>query len=662
VSAIVVSWAIRPNSSDHDDRDPIKPIKPYEPVKANAADLLTRGDNALRQQRYVEALAYYKDFQAAGATQTADLTYRLGLSSEAVGHLDEALASYRQAVATSHAPGLTLACHLGMARCLLRQNRPAEARQVIYPFLFDERRHAGLSQAPAADAWHLVGLSLAAENIRNSAKPRNDDPVTFTSIPLELRIHLDDLVGDAATAKAGAVTIPVPIVVQKRTKAEPALVVSAERRDLPPVELLTQLASDGGFKVEFTDAARKAAADRALVLHLHNWDLEDVLEHAAEYLDLTCAWDGDSVRFLARAEADAKTQQAMRHGLVHRTLQMALAAEAHHPYGAAALLELGNNKLAQNRRQEATTWYSRLIRDVSYSPHVASAHFNLAGIHLLGGDTPQARKALFRVIDQMPGHEMALRASIQIGLLYLHEDDARQAIVYLRRAQALAEKSPYHPVAVLALTAAYLQNGEIDTARQILAKNRLILQPDPFLSTAVFLDRYSQFRIARASKDANSTATVNALIEILWRNRDDTVLGGYGQWLIAEAYRDLEFWDQAEGVLRLAQVGASGSLKICVENSLGDTLIRTSKRAEAAELFTRYAEMETPYRPRARFQLARIDVEEKRFKEAAERCRTLWKERTFADQTALLHLWGAALEGCGELTKAARCYAGKAPD
>ena len=664
VVALLVSWAVRPGPADPDDPDPANSRKAFEPVKPNAADMLERGDNAMRQQRHAEALAYYKDFLAAGATQTADLTYRLALSSELVGHLDDAFASYRLALATARSPGLTMACHVGMARCLLRQNRPVEARRLLYPFMFDERRHTGLSNALPTDACYLIGLSLAAENaLLSPARLRHDAPVSFASVPLEVRIHFDDLAAETPNTKPAAVTIPVPLVVQKRTKSEPALVLSAERTDLPPLELLTKLATEGGLKAEFTDAAKKTLADRSLALHLHNWTLQDVLEHAADYLDLTCETGADQVRFAAKTEAADKLQRSTRQDMLHRTLQMALAAEAHHPYAAPALLEMGNNQALQNRRHEATNWYSRLIREVTYSPHVASAQFNLAGIHLLSGDVPQARKAYFRVIDQVPGHELALRATIQIGQLYLHEDDARQAIVHLRRAQTLAERSPYHPIGVLALTAAYLQIGDLEGTRQTLAKNRLAVQREPYLATAVFLDRYLQVRAARAGKDANAShKSVNELIEILWHNRDDTVLGEYGQWLIAEAYRELGFWEQAERVLRLAHVGVSGPLKVSVEYSLADTLMKVNKRTEAVEIFTRHAEMESPYRARAHFQLAKVDVEEKRFQAAVDKCRNLWKDRSIPDQSALLNLWGAALEGNGELAKAARCYAGKAPE
>ena len=84
------------------------------------------------------------------------------------------------------------------------------------------------------------------------------------------------------------------------------------------------------------------------------------------------------------------------------------------------------------------------------------AHYNLAKLHLTKHDVARARQAFFRVIDQSSGHELALRAQLKIGQLCLEEEEVPQAIIQLRRAQTLAPKSPYQPLATLLLAAAYL--------------------------------------------------------------------------------------------------------------------------------------------------------------------------------------------------------------
>src|SRR5207248_2125556 len=129
--------------------------------------------------------------------------YRLGLCHEVVGHAEQAITSYREAIGASSSPPLTFACHLGMARCLLRQDHPAEARQLLSPFLLDEARQEAAPDVFVTDAYYLVALSLAHRSASRSAP---DDPISYASLPLETPMHLDDLAVE--TPGSAAVTAP----------------------------------------------------------------------------------------------------------------------------------------------------------------------------------------------------------------------------------------------------------------------------------------------------------------------------------------------------------------------------------------------------------------------------------------------------------------------
>ena len=658
----------------HFSRHGASPDEPGEPLHKDATEVvkvagpvetLARGDDALRQLRFAQAMSYYQQVLKLGMHKGAPLDYRLGLCREAAGVLDEAMLCYRQAVGASASPHVTFACHLGMARCRLRQKRPGEARRLLYPFLFDETRHQNVPTVFVTDAYYLVALSHALENSASNAERLfHDAPISFASVPLEVPIYLDDAVAvDPRHDHVAAVPIPVPLVVQKRSETEPMLVLCAERSGQPAADFLDQLAAQANMKAVWTAQAKKNLEDRTLPVHLHNWVLRDVLEHAADYLDLVCWIDGDTVRFSTRAEMDDKQFIALRHGMTQRSLEAALRADPAHPMTAAALLEYGNNEAVQGNWNEAAFWYQRLIHDTTASPYVLSAYFNIARMRLRTNELARARKAFFRVIDQSPGHELALRAGIQIGQTYLQDDQARQAIGILRRARVSAVDSPYHPVATLTLAAAFLHDGDLASARAILAENRAVLQAAPYRSTASFLDSYVRYRLAKEPKEMNANRRdVVDMIGTLWRNRDDTILGPYGQWLVAQAYRELGFGDEAERLLRLTLPESRGPFKASVEYALAETLVKKGQHDEAAQLFSQCVEADTRYRPRARFQLARLDLEQKRFRECAEACRQLWSEHTFLEEPALLALWGAALEGSGDLAKAAQCYAGKAPD
>src|SRR5205085_2729608 len=106
---------------------------------------------------------------------------------------------------------------------------------------------------------------------------------------------------------------------------------------------------------------------------------------------------------------------------------------------------------------------------------------------------------------------------------------------------------------------------------------------------------------------------------------------------------------------------ASGPVAGTVEFELANVLLKANKTEAALSLLQKTATASSPYRAGALLQLARLDLEGKRFVACASTCEKLWNEHVVADPHSLLELWGAALEGAGDFAKAAQCFAGKAP-
>src|SRR5205085_2693482 len=132
-----------------------------------------------------------------------------------------------------------------------------------------------------------------------------------------------------------------------------------------------------------------------LDLHLHHWELVDVLEQVADHFGLACQIDGASVRFVTRAQADRRRLTECRREMTRRALLAALRVDMRHLHAPAAFLELGNLESDQNHWNEASFWYNRLIRETRLSPHVASAYYNLARARRHSHEPAQARKAFF---------------------------------------------------------------------------------------------------------------------------------------------------------------------------------------------------------------------------------------------------------------------------
>ena len=193
-----------------------------------------------------------------------------------------------------------------------------------------------------------------------------------------------------------------------------------------------------------------------------------------------------------------------------------------------------------------------------------------------------------------------------------------------------------------------------------MAQHRKELLREPAKPIAAFLDAYAQYRLAKPANSGRREAS--ELLNSLWHGLDDNALGAIGHGLMARAYYDLGFCEQAEQRLRQTLAEIHGPYAAALEYLLGESLQKQDRRADAVALFQKLAASPSLYCARARFQLAKVDLQDKRFSACEEKCRQLWAERSLSETTALLHVWGTALEGKGEFGKAAQCFAGKAPE
>ena len=583
-----------------DDSKPAAEPKKAAVTAANPADLLARGDEALRLHRFALALSHYEELRAASADHVPLIEYRLALCNESIGQLDKAIAGYRNSGSGPYKPALSFACHLGIARCLLRKGEFAETRRLLCPFLLDDARQKDMPRSFLADTRYLIALALSRESL--ASQPAKSEFISIATVGLEAPVYLDE-VGDRTpadrTAKPESTVDDKKqqrgLVVKKKTDNHPLVVIERVHVHRNATDFLTSLAAESGVTIQVSSNAWKMLTDRTVRLSLQNWLLDDLLEPIADYFDLVCRVDGDIRHICTRAEMDANLLKGVQRERGGRALRGALVAYASHPWAAAACLELGNWEAAQGKTAEAAAWYERIIRESQTSPYVSPAHFNLALLHQGKQDMAAARAAFFRVIDHTPGHELALKAYIRVGQSFLEEDDAKEGIVHLRHALATAPHSPHHGHAVVALTAGYLLSDQPDKARTVLAKERALLQTSPCKATAAFLDAYAQFQLAKESSQARREAS--DLLSTLWRDQDKTVLGPLGDYLLAQAYRDLGFWSHAEQLLRQAGKQARGSLEKAVELSLADTLLQQQNREEGERLLVKLAGTNPPISP-----------------------------------------------------------------
>jgi len=663
--AALTSWMLRGSPADPEP-EPTQ-SKPTALVKIDRsgtpADLLQRGDDALLLYRFKIAIDYYEAFLEATPSLAPLVEYRVALCYECMNNNAKAIVHFRSAIQTNATQTLTFACHLGVARCLLRQSHPLQARRLCVPILMDEEKHQSIPPPMLAEAHHLVALSFAQESHPTpSAKQSIKDIATYLAAELEPSYYLDEISirkKDPPAPKDDAVRVS-KMVLQKQEDCNAAILQKLTQVEMDAKETFDRIVVAAGLQAEWTASAKKSVEARPITVSISHRPLIEVLELLADHCDVAMDTKAGVVRFTAVSERNEQQNRTRSQQIARRSLLRALQFDSSNVRTAAIRIELANIETASGNTAEARKWYEDVLSLFPASSYTLIAGYNLAQLHLRNNDITQARAAFYNVIHRAPGHELALKSQIRLGLLFLEEEKSQHALSPLRTACVLGMKSGYQPFAVLALTTCHLKMGEFNNARLILATNRECLAKDPYNKLAIFLDAYAQFQHAKLS---DSTRRESAeLLNSLWNQADLQILGPTGYYLYAQSYTELGFYDEAEKMLRQGAQNPHTPLIDCIEFNLAQLIVSKQHYKEARELYTKIADRSPGYRKQAGHQLASLDLLEGRLSDCVQRCSQLWKDAPVADPIGLLKIWGAAHERLGDLQKASICYSGKAPE
>jgi hypothetical protein len=144
-----------------------------------------------------------------------------------------------------------------MARCLLRDHHPADARRLLSPFLLDETRQQNVPKPMIAGMRYLIALAFAEESLHSTTSRLADDGfVSFQSAALEMPFYLDEISTPAKSRdeKASAPALKL----KKESDAFETLVLCAEQNDQSAANLLDRLATIG--RSHFAPRAAKLAS------------------------------------------------------------------------------------------------------------------------------------------------------------------------------------------------------------------------------------------------------------------------------------------------------------------------------------------------------------------------------------------------------------------
>ncbi|MGH7227322.1 MAG: tetratricopeptide repeat protein, partial [Gemmataceae bacterium] len=308
----------------------------------------------------------------------------------------------------------------------------------------------------------------------------------------------------------------------------------------------------------------------------------------------------------------------------------------------------------------ALAWYARLTREWPHSPLVVESHYNVGLLRLRQGDHATARQAFYRVVDRVPGHELAALAYWHVGRIYLEDGEAEQALSPLRRALRGGSGSSAQAAAALTMAATHLLTDNPRAANAVLNEYRERINQDSYRNAAAFLDTLARFRAATDRRRRQREAA--DLLAALLTAADDPLLGPEGLALMGQAYRELGMPEQMTRFYRKALLKLRGPLAAQLTLELAEEYWSANKPQEARRLYEKLiAAGASNGVGRARLRLAEIALIEKKPQDCLQSCRKLLQEKTGVDVAAVLRLMAQAYEQSGDRDKAIRCLSGQLP-
>lgn len=640
-----------PVPESHEETAPPPPVRDKPSI--------FQGDEWLREGQYQSALAVYQGLvEEAKGPAPIPVHIRCALCQEMLGQWDQAMTHYQTVIRRGPELEVWLA-HLGQARVHLARGNCDEARRLLVPLLL---RHERLDPADPilAETYYLAGLALAGDLLSaHPASPLHDHVVGHSIQDWDLGRTLVWLTN--LKQPKGQSDTEVDEIVLKPTQAQADQVIhKAVLATVEVTALVERLAQAGSMSTTWSKTAKEAAAHRSAALAVVQKPLLEVLGGLLEPLGLVCHLEGRNLAIETMAEKPSEWRLAYRQAEARRILNETANLYPEHALAAELFLALGNLEAEAGNSSAAVAWYARLLRDKPRSRLTLMANYNLGILLYQMGNHAEARKVFFRVVDQAPGHELTPQSYLRLGRMALEAGQAKPAAALCKRAAVAAADAKTRAVAALQQAGANLLADDSAAARAALTAHRDCLQHPPFRPAALFLTAYSNYRGGKGQKP--SAREADELVTALLQLRQENTFGHVGNLLVGMAYRDLSMWDLAAQTYEHALKDLKGPLADEMAFHYAQALVKLEKSAEASGRLLQLVQSKSPWAYRAQFQLAQIDLENRRGKDCIQRCKQLLMEPTTIDQGDLLTLMGQAYERLGNFTQAARCYAGQLPD
>jgi len=500
------------------------------------ANALQRADERLVETSYAIALRMYQELlpRTSGAVNV-HVRFRLALCAEVLDDRSAAQEHYQTVIAANTDPVLTRLARLGQIRIWERNGQFDVAIAALYQEIVTESGD-GPGSAGIDETLHQLGHCLTN---RAGSGPETD-PLELTHLltprpvinPGELLSLVRKPRSRPATERPEELT-----VTQRLAPFAESVFLNVRYRQRSVADVFRALVTASGWAPEVTPDAVARMVGRSVSIDAPELSLAFLLDAVLEPLGLAWKLTGNRIVVYEPQDANSSEELQRRRIVAARALQYAVTNAPDHSWAAVSYMMLGELAANSGHTADALRIFRQATRLFPRSTALAEAWFNLGKIQLQLADHEGALESFYLAVDNVETHPLERFAYLYIGRILLEQDNARKAVMPLRRALALNEGTDLEAVAAMMLSSAYLILGNPRGANSILMTRRELLRDRSVRDQAAFLASLLRFRavIDPAAKQREAVTLITSLTHA----DPASMFGGHWWILVGEAFRDV---------------------------------------------------------------------------------------------------------------------------
>jgi len=628
--------------------------------KRRASEIL-RADDEFREGKIASAMKLYgAAIEAHPSVLDPMVQFRWALCAEALGLLDEAAERYQMLADATSAPSWRGFAQWGLSRVLFEQQKTDLAHRIAADLWLNQEHVASLWRSELLH-WHAHLLYRRAAGDTTSRLLEDGAMVGCKIVvgPTDLleiasRIH--------ASETAAPFDPPPAPSLPMTTGSDPAAMYAQYKSGGATVyDAIQQFCGAAHWQVEWSKAAEQLGKSHRCRASVSRGSIACLLDALCDQPRLIWTWDNQVLRISEVAERSTNDWKQYQLDAAARAAREAISLYRDVRWSPYSRLAIAHVEALSGLQAAARKSLEDLIANSPKGDLLAEAWFNLGKVNLQENSVDKALLAFQRSIDHAMGSSLEPIANLYLGRLLLEANEARRAVVPLRRSLALSAPRD-RGTAALTLGAAYLLSSQPQNTAEILRSNQNWLDVEASRDATAFMSCLAQ--VQGGHDPTRLKYDLRSLMTSISHVRSEQFFGRSGAVLIATAYRELGLNGEAADICRDAIANMPPcALRRKLELMLVDELL-DRRDFEGMEAQLR-AVCETPneeVRLVAHQRLCELLLELDRRDEAEVEARTWLKLcSTKEQQVEALRGLGRCLQRKGDYLNAALCFSGSMP-